>query len=346
MKESVLLLVSGGIDSSVTAYILLKQGFDVQGLFLRMTGLPQEEKALERTLRILDHLGIRLYVEDVRDKFKRSVIDYFEKSYLSGLTPNCCCICNLTVKVQTGLGFLERLGMDILATGHYARIRKEERPLLLSGRDPKKDQSYFLHQLGTRALERMILPLGGMFKEDVKKLAENVGLSRLVESESQDICFFKGDYRTYLKKRSKVFSQPGPIVTIDGQLVGTHQGVCGYTVGQRRGLGISDAAPFYVVEIKARENVIVVGKKKDLLKKEAFVEDINWIVEPEAYPSLRFYVKIRSRHKAAPATLTFLGRDKTRVKVQFDEAQRAITPGQFAVFYAGQVVVGGGRICA
>ncbi len=348
MNESVLVLVSGGVDSSIATHILREQGFRVQGLFLRMTGLAQEEQALERTLHICDSFGVRVRVEDVRDRFRKDIIRYFEKSYLSGLTPNCCCVCNWRIKIQTGLEVLKQLGMDFLATGHYARIqRKGKQSLLLAGRDPKKDQSYFLHQLRPKALERMILPLGDISKEEVKKMAERLGLLGLLDVESQDICFFKGDYRAYFQGASQAFLRPGPIVTTEGRRVGTHHGICSYTVGQRRGLGISDATPFYVMEIRADENVIVVGKKEELFKKDVLVEDVNWIVEPEACSSLRFNVKIRSRHRAVPAILTFpRKKDKTRVKVRFDAAQRAVTPGQFAVFYAGQVVAGGGRICA
>ncbi len=346
MPRSVLVLVSGGVDSCVASYLLKEKGLDVAGLFLRMTGTSEEEASLNRAARILDLLRVDLHVKDVREQFKKEIIDYFEKSYLAGLTPNCCCICNWKIKVVTALEFAQSHGHDLIATGHYARIQTGKGPLLLTGRDSKKDQSYFLHQIKSWALERMILPLGDMRKDDVKKIAKDLGFYRFIQGESQDICFFKGDYRAFFRMGNTSYCRPGPIVTKDGRILGTHRGICNYTVGQRRGLGIPDSTPFYVIEIKASENSIVVGKQEDLFQREVVVQDVNWLLEPLRDGSMDFDVKIRSRHKAAPARVKILGNDIKQVKVVFSKPQRAVTPGQFAVFYKGQAVAGGGQICA
>ncbi len=345
MSRSVLMLVSGGVDSCVGMHLLKEKGFRVEALFLKMTGLLEEQRALESAKKLAQRLGVRLHLLDVSNDFRREVIGYFEQSYLAGKTPNCCCICNYQIKMRYGFKVAERLGLESVATGHYARILRAKVPLLLRARDESKDQSYFLHRIPRQMLERLIFPLGELTKKEVRRLAGDLGLLSDIHPESQDICFFKGDYRNFLKKAHPSFLIPGAILTVDGKRIGTHKGISNYTVGQRRGLGIPDETPFYVVEIRAKENVIVVGKEEDLFKREMMVEDINWIVEPSRLYSLRCHVKIRSRHRAAPALIELLDKSGERVKVSFDEKQRAITPGQFAVFYKGRAVIGGGRIC-
>ncbi len=345
MKKSVLVLASGGVDSTVAAHLLKEQGFQVHGLFLKMTRLPEEKAAMESALRMFRRLGIELHVEDVSERFYSEVVGYFQRTYMSGKTPNACCICNWEIKLKTASEVADRLGLSFIATGHYAKVIHGKRPLLIMGRDPAKDQSYFLHRVKTRALRRLILPLGDTFKSEVRKKAQELGLSGLIHEESQDICFFKGDYRDFLKKRVPELQRKGNIVDTRGRILGTHKGVASYTVGQRRGLGIPDSTPYYVVEIRAAENVVVVGKEKDLYKGEVEVRDINWIVEPERLASLRCKVKIRSRHVPARAELELLDDTAGRVKVRFDSPQKAVTPGQFAVFYKGRAVLGGGIIC-
>ncbi len=339
------MLVSGGVDSCVGMHILKEKGFRLEALFLKMTGLLEEERALDSARRLAQRLGVRLHVLDVSKDFRQEIIGYFEKSYLTGRTPNCCCICNYQIKMRYGFKMAERLGLETVATGHYARILRAKVPLLLRGLDESKDQSYFLHRIPRQMLERLIFPLGEHTKKEVKSLAGDLGFLPDIHPESQDICFFKGDYRNFLKKAHPSFLTPGAILTVDGKRIGTHKGISNYTVGQRRGLGIPDETPFYVVETRAKENVIVVGKEEDLFKREMTVEDINWIVEPLQLGSPRCKVKIRSRHKAAPALIELLDNRGEKVKVSFYEKQRAITPGQFAVFYKGKAVMGGGRIC-
>ncbi len=345
MASSVLVLVSGGVDSLTSACLLRETGCRVEALFLKMTGLQEEEKALESVHDLLDRIGVRLHVEDVAENFKRRVIRYFEDSYRAGLTPSCCCVCNWHIKVRRGLEAADRLGIERIATGHYARVVVAKRPLLLSGIDETKDQSYFLHRIPSRVFGRMVFPIGNLTKRKVEVMATDLGILSGVRPESQDICFFRGDYRDFLKKRHPEFSRKGKIITVDGAQIGTHNGVCNYTVGQRRGLGVPDVTPFYVVDIRARENVVVVGKEQDLLKSEMVVEDMNWIIEPSVSTSFVCRVKIRSRHRAASATVHPVGLGLKRVKVLFRHPQKAITPGQFAVFYKGEVVLGGGRIC-
>ncbi|NPA95321.1 MAG: tRNA 2-thiouridine(34) synthase MnmA [Thermodesulfobacteria bacterium] len=345
MKQSALVLASGGVDSTVTAHLLKSQGLEVQGLFLKMTLIPQEEAALEAARALFHRLGLELIVKDVSERFRQEIVDYFLRSYMSGQTPNCCCICNWEIKMKTALEVADSLGIPFVATGHYARVLHCKRPLLLRGQDMGKDQSYFLHRIEADALKRLILPLGGMTKSQVKGVAKGLGLSAFIHEESQDICFFKGDYRNFLKQRLPELQREGKIVSLQGKVLGTHGGVGSFTVGQRRGLGIPDATPYYVVEIRADENVVVVGKERDLLRRTFEVQDINWIVEPRILSSMACRVKIRSRHVAAPATLEPLDRAYSRVKVSFETPQKAVTPGQFAVFYKGKAVLGGGRIC-
>ena len=345
MKPSVLILASGGVDSSIAAYLLKKRGHPVTGLFLRMTRTPQEDSALSNARRFFDWLGQRLVVRDVSDRFSGKILNYFEKSYLSGQTPNCCCICNWQIKIRTGLEVAEDLGIPFLATGHYARILRARHTYLLRARHKKKDQSYFLHRIRSYALDRLLFPLGDMEKEEVRKMAKDLGLSGLFHNESQDICFFKGDYREFLKGRSGQYCMPGKIVTTDGKVLGSHKGIWAYTVGQRRGLGLPDKTPYYVVEIRADKNEVVVGKKVQLFKKEMMVKDINWLVAPKMPGTAPCKVKIRSRHEPAEALVQVNTHDLEMARVVFKQPQRAVTPGQFAVFYKGKVVLGGGRIC-
>ena len=340
---SVVLCVSGGVDSCVSAHLLKKQGFNVTALFLRLTDTQGEKQALKNTKHILKYLDCPLKIIDKRWEFSQFIINYFEKSYLLGKTPNVCVICNPLIKFNTALKVAREKNIDFVATGHYCRIFRGKNTFLIKAQDKKKDQSYFLHQIKKEALSKIIFPIGHLTKKQTIQIAQQIGILQFIQAESQDICFFKGDYRQFLKQRLKRPFASGPIITSDGKILGEHKGLVNYTVGQRRGLGLSDKTPYYVLKIDINKNVLVVGKENELFKKEFCVKNVNWLLHPKGN-SMRCKVKIRSRHKAAKATLQILKDNK--VKVVFDNAQRAITPGQFAVFYKGLVVIGGGEICA
>ncbi len=340
---SCLVCISGGVDSSVSAYLMKKKGLLVRALFLRLTGTKGEEAALVASREICSFLGIDLLIEDKRKEFKEKIVSYFEKAYFSGKTPNCCVFCNPGIKVGTALKMADSLGMDFVATGHYARLSRGRLPVLLRARDKGKDQSYFLHRIKRGCLERLVFPLGSLSKDKARKISREIGIEKFIQEESQDICFFKGDYREFLKKGHGKRMPSGPIVTRSGRVLGEHKGLCNYTVGQRRGLGIPGKSPYYVLSVDVMSNQLVVGRKEELLAKRLQVKDVNWLMEPGMLKSNVFQVKIRSRHAGALSRVEILSGN--RATVTFFEPQAAITPGQFAVFYKNDCLVGGGEIC-
>jgi tRNA-specific 2-thiouridylase len=336
--------MSGGVDSSVTASLLKNKGYDVQGFFMSLAQ-PDLPRQIERVTQVAAHLGIPLTVVDLADEFKEAVLDYFTQSYFAGKTPNPCIICNPRIKFGRLLEEILAAGCDYMATGHYARIIQDKNGFfhLLKGLDPKKDQSYFLHRLTQKQLARILMPLGGQTKENVYKLAAELGISGVHGSESQDVCFLEGhDLNSFLARHPEKDKGEGPIVTLEGQILGRHQGIHCYTVGQRKGLGIPDATPYYVVALDPVNNAVVVGKKEDLWQRELCVGKVNWIEGKEPDLPSEFFTKIRYRHKGAPALVH--PQEKAQYRVCFHEQQLAITPGQFAVFYDGDEVVGGGVI--
>jgi len=336
--------MSGGVDSSVTASLLKNKGYDVQGFFMSL-GQPDLSQQVERVKKVAAHLDIPLTVVDLADEFKAAVLDYFTQSYFAGKTPNPCIICNPRIKFGRLLEEILAAGCDCMATGHYARIILDKNGFfrLLKGLDPAKDQSYFLHRLTQKQLARILMPLGEQKKENVYKMAAALGISGVHGSESQDVCFLKGqDLKSFLARHPEKDKGAGPIVTLEGQVLGRHQGIHCYTVGQRKGLGIPDATPYYVVALDPLNNAVLVGKKEDLWQRELSVEKVNWIEGREPVLPSEFFTKIRYRHKGAPALV--LPQEKGHYRVCFHEQQLAITPGQFAVFYHGDEVLGGGVI--
>ncbi len=339
--------VSGGVDSAVAALLLRQQGYQVHGLFIKMTGSSREMAALNSAENLSKSLEMPLHSVDTKDTFQKEVIEYFFRTYESGLTPNPCVICNPSVKLKAAINTANRLGINRIATGHYARVRCTGRGkhFLLKALDEKKDQSYFLHRVGPKVLERLLLPLGGLTRQAVEKMAKERGLEGMVQKESQDICFLAGDYKLHLERYTENRDRPGPISTTDGRLVGRHLGLSRYTIGQRRGLGIPDKTPYYVVRIDPSSNTLIIGKKEELFQAECQVCDLHWFVDASKIISSTVSVKLRSRHKPVRARIKPVSNADGRVIVYFREPQRAITPGQFAVFYRKSLVLGGGVIC-
>ncbi len=342
--------MSGGVDSSVTATLLQKQGYSVHGFFMALAQ-PDLEQQVERVRRIADFLDIPLEVVDIRKEFNREVLDYFTSSYFAGLTPNPCLVCNFEIKCGCLLDIVTQKGLDFLATGHYARIVPAPDGSgfqLMKGLDAKKDQSYFLGRLTQDKLRKLKMPLGEYTKDKIYEKAAEIGLSGLHGDESQDVCFLKDrDVAYYLAQRHDIKPVSGDIVDQPGKVLGKHKGIHGFTVGQRRGLGIPDATPYYVIELDPVNNRVVIGKNDDLLKKGMTVHNVSWIAGSTPELPQNFHVKIRYRFKPAEADVERLELPDSKgqeLKVHFKEPQRAITPGQFAVFYQEDAVIGSGVI--
>jgi len=343
-QKKIVVAMSGGVDSSVTAALLQQQGARVQGVFMALAQ-PDLEEQLQRVRAVADFLRIPLTVVDLAEPFRREVVDYFRASYFAGKTPNPCVVCNRTIKFGRLLDQArESLGAELLATGHYARISGDATSgyRLLQGVDPKKDQSYFLGMLTQAQLSRLRFPLGFLRKDMVYELAAEFGLAFRHTPESQDVCFLKHQpVAEFLAVHSPGQGRPGPMLTLQGKEVGRHGGIHHYTVGQRRGLGLPDATPWYVVGLDPARDAVVVGKDADLWQREVVLPVVHWLSgQPLALPHVCM-VKIRSRHPACQAELV---RHEGGVRVIFVEPQRAITPGQFAVFYEGEAVLGCGEI--
>jgi tRNA-specific 2-thiouridylase len=356
----VLVAMSGGVDSSVSAYLLKKQGYDVIGLSLQLwdrRGLEGSNACCSiETVKIAKsvarRIGIDHYTIDVRDAFYRHVIEEFCNSYLSGLTPNPCILCNKYIKFDFLLMKARELGAEMIATGHYARIQKtdnrpkttdRDRVLLMKGVDPRKDQSYVLYVMTQEQLSKTIFPLGGLTKEETREIARKAGLECAIRAESQEICFVgNGGYGDFIRHLNEDSLKEGPIVNINGEVLGTHKGIAFYTIGQRKGLNIPFREPLYVVEIDAENNRIIAGSREEAFKKTIKVRDLNWISMDSISEPMKVTVKIRSTMDDTPA-MVFPFDDK-RILVEFDEPQWAPAPGQSAVFYSDDLVIGGGVI--
>ncbi len=346
--------LSGGVDSAVACALLVEQGYEVVGLMMRLwaeaaTGRSPLNRccslqAVDDARAVARYLGIPFYVINYELPFVERVVGSFIAGYTRGQTPNPCLACNRYLKFGVLLRRALALDADYLATGHYARIESGEGAYrLLRGRDRGKDQSYALYVLGQFELQHTLLPLGKMLKEEVREVALRKRLPVAEKPESQEICFIAdNDYRRFLMGRVPEAFRPGPIVDRAGRVLGEHQGLPCYTVGQRKGLGIAAPEPLYVLEVDVERNALVVGTAAELGRSALLAEEVNWVAGAAPPVPLRATVKIRLHGRETPATVTPLPGERCRV--DFDAPQRDIAPGQAAVFYDGEVVLGGGRI--
>jgi tRNA-specific 2-thiouridylase len=337
--------MSGGVDSSCAAVILKEQGEPIIGLSMKLWQDNGRCCSLDDLLdarRVAMHLGVPYYVMNLEKEFESTVVAPFVSSYLRGETPSPCIQCNNFVKFHHLVDKAAQIGADRVATGHYARVRYDEalgRWLLLRGKDRKKDQSYFLFGLTQHQLSKTLFPLGELTKPEVREIARRAGLPTSEKAESQEICFVEGrSYADFVEQYAGIKTKSGNIVSEDGQVVGTHSGIHKYTVGQRKGL-VAAGRPQYVVKIETELNQIVIGN--DPQKRSFKVRDPNWIAIENLTGPVRCEVQIRNRFEPQPATVAIVNGEVT---VEFDTQQRAITPGQGAVFYWDDVVVGGGWI--
>ena len=333
--------LSGGVDSAAAAHILLERGYDVMGIILRLKPDNGADGDISDAQRIADKLGIELHVADRREIFKSAVIDPFVSEYLSARTPNPCVECNYAIKFGLMLNYALESGCDGIATGHYARIEKSGDRFLLKRSNTAKDQSYFLYKLNQFQLGHTIFPLDGLEKDFIRKKAEETGIHVAEKKDSQEICFVPNDdYVTYLLSLG-ITSPKGNFIDRDGNVLGTHNGIINYTIGQRKGLG-AFGKPMFVTGISAENNTVTIGENGSQYSAGLVADNVNWIAFEKPEEPIRADVKIRFRAKEQPATVT-PNPDGTATVI-FDEPQRSITPGQGAVFYDGDILLGGGRI--
>jgi tRNA-uridine 2-sulfurtransferase len=352
MTSRVIVGMSGGVDSSVAAALLVEQGYEVVGVTMRLwtlhdgDALPAKQKCcsvedVDDAVAVAQALGIRHYVLNFERQFQETVVDYFVDEYARGRTPNPCLACNEHIKYRTLLDRALALDADYLATGHYARVRRTEGGhRLLRAVDAAKDQSYVLYTLGQAELAKLLLPAGEHEKAEVRRIASRFNLPVADKPDSNEICFVpNNDYRSFLEERLP--AAPGALVDVaSGAVVGEHTGYTGYTVGQRKGLG-AFGGPKYVVGLRPETNVVLIGEIDALMARTAIAERLRWVAGTPPADGTRVQAKIRYKSAPAPAVLRL---DGDRAEVRFDEAQRAITPGQAIVLYDGDVVLGGGTI--
>jgi tRNA-specific 2-thiouridylase len=353
-KTRVVVGMSGGVDSSATAALLLEQGYDVVGITLKLW--PQDcvnraedkccgPQAVSDARAVCHKLGVPYYLIDEAEEFQSTVIQYFADEYKAGRTPNPCVMCNQNLKFGRLIDRADQLGAQYIATGHFARLERRDdgRVLLKRGRDSRKDQSYFLFSLRQEQLARALFPLGEKTKSDTREVARHCNLKTADKEESMEICFVPDkDYGKFLQQANLAQKHRGEIVDLHGRVLGHHEGIEFYTIGQRKGLGLSSPQPLYVIELDAAANRVIVGDESALDRDEFVVDRCNWIPFDAPPEQIEVTAKIRYNHPGIAATLTASNNGKVQVKLH--APQRAITPGQAAVFYQDDLVVGGGWI--
>lgn len=344
--KKVLLGMSGGVDSSVSAIILQKQGYEVIGCTMKLWQQDEEEKnnSIEDAQKVCKKLGIKHYVLDYSQEFKCNVVDKFIKEYENTRTPNPCVECNRCLKFGVLYQKAMELGCQYIATGHYARTEYSEkynRYVLKKSDEEKKDQTYFLYAIPKDEIEHILFPLQSLKeKSDTRKIAEEYNLEVAKKKDSQEICFIPNDdYKVFLSKY--INSKTGNIVLKNGEILGKHNGITNYTIGQRKGLGIAYKEPLYVLELDKEKNEVIVGKEKELYGLELYANDLNWLIFEKLEIEIECYAKIRYRANPAKAKVIPMG---NKIKVEFEEPQRAITKGQSVVFYIDDILIGGGKI--
>jgi tRNA-specific 2-thiouridylase len=350
----VVVAMSGGVDSSVAAALLQQQGYEVIGMMLRLWSEPGKEDSnrcctpdsMAVARRVAAKLDIPFYVVDAKDIFRKTVVQYFLDGYAAGVTPNPCLLCNRKIRWTFLLEHALALGADCMATGHYVRKKTTGNGVhqLLRAVDPSKDQSYVLHVLNQEKLSRALFPVGEYPKTEIRNMAKILGLPVYKRPDSQDLCFLAGeDYRNFIQRNAPEMLAPGEIVTRAGQTLGQHNGLANYTIGQRKGLGVSSPVPLYVLGKDAGTNTLVVGTADELGTAELIAKDVNWTSGEAPREAFRAEVKIRYTAREASALVTPLDGGR-QVRVQFDAPQRDVTAGQAAVFYDRELLLGGGII--
>jgi tRNA-specific 2-thiouridylase len=347
----IVVAMSGGVDSSVAAALLREQGYEVIGITMQLQPSDRLDDcrgldSVTHAKKVAQRLDVPHYVADFRDILARDVIADFCREYSLGRTPNPCIRCNRYIKFGALLKRAQELGADMVATGHYARIERDNdsgRYLLKKGTDRHKDQSYVLCMLTQEQLGHTLFPLGNMTKDEVRHTADKLGLPVINRADSQEICFIPdNNYPGFLKEYTGITPRPGQIINRRRKVIGEHQGIIYYTIGQRKGLGIASREPLYVTAIDPEENTITVGGKNEVYATRLVASDLNWISIERLDSPVNVKARIRYRHREAAATVTPAGTDE--VMIEFKEPQMAITPGQAVVFYDDDIVVGGGLI--
>lgn len=346
-NKKVLVAMSGGVDSSAAAYILKEKGYEVAGAIMRLWDKPDTEKSIEDAKKVCENLGIDFYVFDNRKEFKKTVIENFINEYKNGRTPNPCVVCNKFLKFGAFFEKAKEMGFDYIATGHYAKIIYDDetkRFNLLKASMEKKDQSYFLYNMTQEILSHMIFPLSDFEdKQEVRAIAEKAGIEVAKKPDSQEICFIPDNDHTNFILKECPDLKTGKIVDKTGKVRGEHSGIIKYTIGQRKGLGISNPTPLFVIKIDVENNEVIVGNEEELFSTELIATDVNLISYEEIPDKLKCTAKIRYAAKPVECTVSKV-ENTNKIKITFENPQRAITAGQSVVLYEGDIVIGGGII--